>query len=163
MAELTLIAAVGRNRVIGKDNALCWHIPEDLARFRRLTQGQAVIMGRKTWESLPSAVRPLPGRQNILVSRQPGYGAPGAQVASSLDEALELVTRPRVFIIGGEQLYRQALARAKVLELTEVDLTPDGDAFFPEVDPREWRVDFRYSPLSASEVPFSFARYLRSP
>jgi dihydrofolate reductase len=129
--ELVLIAAMGQNRVIGRDNQLCWHIPEDLARFRRFTAGEAVIMGRKTWESLPAAVRPLPGRQNVVVSRQPDYVAPGAQVANSLEAALALVDRERVFVIGGEQLYCLALPDADVLELTEVELAPPGDAFFP--------------------------------
>ncbi|HYO27993.1 MAG TPA: dihydrofolate reductase, partial [Azonexus sp.] len=138
MQELVIIAAVARNRVIGKDNRLLWNIPEDMAHFKALTAGHTVVMGRKTWESLPPRFRPLPGRRNIVISRQADYTAPGAEVADSLENALKLASTQgpaadsmvaaTVFIIGGEQIYRQAMAVADRLEITEVDLEPEGDA-----------------------------------
>ena len=139
MAEIVLIAAVARNRVIGKDNALIWNIPADMAHFKALTTGQTVIMGRKTWESLPPRFRPLPGRRNIVISRQADYATPGAELAGSLEAALQLVAgSPTAFVIGGEQIYRQAMAVADRLEITEVDIEPDGDAWFPEIPEAEW-------------------------
>jgi dihydrofolate reductase len=144
MAEIVIVAAVARNRAIGKDNRLLWHIPEDMAHFRALTAGQAVIMGRKTWESLPPRFRPLPGRRNIVISRQDAFAAPGAEVAGSLENALERVsTAPVAFVIGGEQIYRQALANADRLELTEVDQEPEADAWFPEISPDIWEQSAR--------------------
>jgi dihydrofolate reductase len=137
--EIVIIAAVARNRVIGKDNRLLWNIPEDMAHFKALTSGHTVIMGRKTWESLPPRFRPLPGRRNIVISRQADYAAPGAEVADSLENALKLAsTAAVVFVIGGEQIYRQAMAVADRLEITEVDLEPDGDAWFPEIAAVDW-------------------------
>ncbi len=139
MAEIVIIAAVARNRVIGKDNTLIWNIPADMAHFKALTTGQTVIMGRKTWESLPPRFRPLPGRRNIVVSRQADYAAPGAELADSLDSALQLAASAETaFVIGGEQIYRQAMAAADRLEITEVDLQPEGDAWFPEIPAAEW-------------------------
>jgi dihydrofolate reductase len=162
MPEIILIAALARNRVIGRENGLCWHIPEDLARFRQLTRSHPVIMGRRTWESLPASVRPLPGRQNIVVSRQLDYTAGGAQVCSTLDDALALCEQETVFIIGGAQLYTLALSRADVLELTEVELTPEGDAFFPEFKACDWQVDAREEGISQTGIPYAFMRYIRT-
>lgn len=140
MAEVILIAAVARNRVIGKDNRLLWNIPEDMAHFKALTQGHAVLMGRKTWESLPERFRPLPGRRNIVISRQPDYAAPGAELAGSLAAGIALAgSAEQLFIIGGADIYAQALAVADRLEITEVDLAPEGDAWFPEISPAAWR------------------------
>jgi dihydrofolate reductase len=139
MPEIVVIAAVARNRVIGKDNRLLWNIPEDMAHFKALTSGHTVIMGRKTWESLPPRFRPLPGRRNIVISRQADYTAPGAEVADSLENALKLAsTAAVVFVIGGEQIYTQAMAVADRLEITEVDLEPEGDAWFPEIAAVDW-------------------------
>jgi dihydrofolate reductase len=139
VSEIVIIAAVARNRVIGKDNRLLWNIPEDMAHFKALTAGHTVIMGRKTWESLPPRFRPLPGRRNIVISRQPDYAAPGAEVADSLENALKLAsTAAVVFVIGGEQIYTQAIAVADRLEITEVDLAPEGDAWFPEIATVDW-------------------------
>jgi dihydrofolate reductase len=139
MAEVVVIAAVARNRVIGFDNRLIWNIPEDMAHFKALTSGHTVVMGRKTWESLPPRFRPLPNRRNIVISRQADYAAPGAEVADSLENALKLAsTATLVFIIGGEQIYTQALAVADRLEITEVDLEPEGDAWFPEIAAVDW-------------------------
>ncbi len=141
MPEIILIAAVARNRVIGKDNRLLWNLPEDMAHFKALTAGHAVLMGRKTWESLPERFRPLPGRHNIVISRQAGYAAPGADLADSLENGLQRAsTAERLFVIGGEQIYRQALPLADRLEITEVDLAPDGDAWFPEIPAVDWQM-----------------------
>ena len=137
---LSLIAAVARNRAIGKDNQLLWHLPEDMRHFRETTRGKPVVMGRKTWESLPEKFRPLPGRQNIVVSRDPAYKAHGADLAGSLEGALALAGgAEEVFVIGGEQLYRAALPFADRLYLTEVELEPEADAFFPELNPAVWQ------------------------
>ncbi len=139
MPEIIIIAAVAKNRVIGKDNSLIWNIPQDMAHFKALTSGQTVVMGRKTWESLPPRFRPLPGRRNIVISRQPDYAAPGAEVATSLDAALQLASAAeQLFVIGGEQIYTQAMAAADRLEITEVDLDPEGDAWFPEILASVW-------------------------
>jgi len=148
VSEIVIIAAVARNRVIGKDNKLLWNIPEDMAHFKALTSGHTVIMGRKTWESLPPRFRPLPGRRNIVISRQADFPAPGAEVADSLENALKLASTQgpaadsmvaaTVFIIGGEQIYKQAMAVADRLEITEVDLEPEGDAWFPEIAAVDW-------------------------
>lgn len=139
MSEIVIIAAVAKNRVIGKDNNLLWNIPEDMAHFKALTSGHTVIMGRKTWESLPPRFRPLPGRRNIVISRQKDYAAPGAEVADSLENALKLAsTATTIFIIGGEQIYTQAMAVADRLEITDVDLEPEGDAWFPEIAAVDW-------------------------
>jgi dihydrofolate reductase len=119
-------------------------------------------MGRKTWNSLPAAFRPLPGRQNIVLSRQLDYSAAGAQVAGSIEEALEHCTaHEKVFIIGGAQLYTQALPHANVLELTEVELSPEGDAYFPEFDIREWQVAVREDAVSQTGISYAFVRYAR--
>ena len=139
MPEIVLIAAVARNRVIGRDNRLLWNIPEDMAHFKALTTGHTVVMGRKTWESLPPRFRPLPGRRNIVVSRQLDYDAPGAEVADTLENSLKLASTATVaFIIGGEQIYMQAIAVADRLEITEVDQEPEGDAWFPEIAAVNW-------------------------
>jgi dihydrofolate reductase len=134
---LALIVAVARNGVIGAGNRLPWRLPEDMRRFRALTLGHAVIMGRRTWESLPA---PLAQRQNIVVSRQPGYAAPGAEVVTTLEDALARVTMPApVFCIGGGELYRVALAHASVVHLTRIDHEFAGDVTFPALDPAQWR------------------------
>ena len=136
---LSLIAAVARQRVIGKDNRLLWHLPADLAYFRETTRGRPVIMGRKTWESLPDKFRPLPGRHNIVVSRNPDYPLTGATLSHSLEAAIALAGEGGVFVIGGEALYQQALPLAQRLYLTEIDRDFSGDAFFPEIPPGAWR------------------------
>ena len=157
MPEIVIIAAVARNRVIGKDNRLLWHIPEDMAHFKALTAGHTVIMGRKTWESLPERFRPLPGRRNIVITRQAGYAAPGAELASSLEKALELASTATVaFVIGGEQIYRQAMAVADRLEITEVGLEPEGDAWFPEVAAVDWEEVAR-----TAGTGFAFVTFVR--
>jgi dihydrofolate reductase len=133
---LALIAAIAANGVIGDGNRLPWRLPDDLRHFRELTTGHAVIMGRRTWESLPG---PLPGRQNLVVTRDPSYAAAGAEVVSSLDAALAAVRLPApAFCIGGGELYRAALPRAVTLYLTEIDRDFAGDVTFPPFDRAEW-------------------------
>jgi len=137
---ISLIAVVSRNRAIGRCQQLLWRLPEDLRHFRATTGGQPVIMGRKTWESLPEAFRPLPGRKNIVVSRNPGYQTPGASRASSIEDALHLAgDAGEVFVIGGAEMYRQTLPMANRLYLTEVAAEASGDAFFPELPAGQWR------------------------
>lgn len=135
MHTLSLIAAIGTNRAIGKDNELLWQLPEDLPRFKALTTGHPVIMGRRTWESLPDAARPLPGRTNIVITRDPAYTAPGAMRAQSFPEALSLARAAEgaeeVFAIGGQWVYECALPFADRLYLTLVEDAPEADAFFP--------------------------------
>jgi len=162
---ISLIAAVASNRAIGKNNELLWHLPEDMRHFRETTRGKPVIMGRKTWESLPEAFRPLPGRQNLVVSRNPAYQAPGATLAGSLEEALrkaELSDKvDQAFVIGGAELYRQALPLASRLYLTEIAESIEGDVFFPEVLPQEWEEVSRQAQQGTSGLRFSFVVYQR--
>lgn len=132
----SLIVARARNGTIGRGNAMPWHLPADLAHFKRTTLGHPVIMGRRTWESIGRA---LPGRRNIVVTRTPGYQAPGAQVVGSLDEAWQAVAdEPEAFVIGGGELYAQALADADRIYLTEIAGEVDGDTFFPAPDAGQW-------------------------
>jgi dihydrofolate reductase len=156
--RLTLIAAVARQRVIGRGNSLPWHLPEDLRHFRAVTTGHPVIMGRRTWESLPARFRPLPGRRNIVVTRQPAWRAEGAEVVASPDAALALLgSVPQAFVIGGAELYAAMLPLADELLLTEIDRDFDGDAFFPPWD-HEAFVETRRDQHSASaSTPFDFA------
>jgi dihydrofolate reductase len=163
--HLTLIAAVARNRVIGSRNRLPWRLPEDLRHFRAATRGYPVIMGRKTWESLPSAFRPLPERVNIVVSRQPDYPlSAGVHLARSLDDALALAqTGGEAFVIGGAQLYAAALPAAHRLLITEIDREIAGDAWFPALAPDEWQETRREAHISQDGLPFAFVTYLRNP
>jgi dihydrofolate reductase len=133
---LGLVWAQARGGVIGADGGLPWHLPEDLARFRALTTGSTVVMGRATWESLPDAFRPLPGRRNVVLSRRPGFLAPGATVASSLEQALAGVAGD-VWVIGGASVYRSALPLADLAVVTEIDAAYDGDTLAPEPGP-DW-------------------------
>jgi dihydrofolate reductase len=137
MPLVSLVVALARNRVIGAGNRLPWRLPEDLRRFKRLTMGAPVILGRKTHESIGRA---LPGRRNIVVTRRPDARWEGCEVAGSLEAALALAgDAPEVFVIGGAELYRLALPRADRLYLTLIDADYDGDTFFPDFDPADWR------------------------
>ncbi len=159
--EVALIAAVAANGVIGADNRLPWRLSEDLKRFRALTTGHAVIMGRKTWESLPHA---LPQRQNIVVTRQSGFIADGAEVAHSFAAALARVDLPPpVFCIGGGELYRAALPYATTLHLTEIARAFEGDARFPAIDRSIWRETSREDrpPAGAGGFAYSYVTYER--
>jgi len=159
--RISLIVARARNGVIGAKGGIPWRLPGELAYFRQTTMGHPLVMGRKTWESIG---RPLPGRRSIVVSRQPGFTAPGAEVATSLDEALQRCAgSAEVFVIGGEQLYREALPRADRLLVTEIDADFDGDTYWPAVDPAQWREAARVQPPPAGAgVPaFAYVTYLR--
>jgi dihydrofolate reductase len=133
---VSVIWAQSANGVIGRDGTLPWHLPEDMARFRALTTGATVVMGRATWESLPHRFRPLPDRRNVVVSRDPAYGADGATVVTSLEDAVR--GEGEVWVIGGGQVYRAALPVADRLFVTDVDLEVDGDVRAPELD-AGWR------------------------
>ena len=158
---LAIIAAVARNGVIGVDGGLPWRLPADLRRFRALTWGHAVIMGRRTWRSLG---RPLPGRQNIVVSRSAGVACDGALVVPSLADALAAVTMPApAFCIGGGELYRDALPIADTMYLTEVDRDFEGDARFPAIVPQEWQEIGREAGTvdRSAEFGYAFVTYRR--
>ncbi len=144
--RLSLIVAVARNGVIGKDNRLPWHIPEDLKRFRALTMGHHIIMGRRTWESIG---RPLPGRTSVVITRDADYTASGAQVVHSLTEAVAgCAGDAEAFVIGGAEIYREALPHADRVYLTEVMADYPGDVSFPALGP-EWREISRHEPTRA--------------
>jgi dihydrofolate reductase len=133
---LSLIVAIARNRVIGYQNRMPWHLPAELAYFKQITMGHPIIMGRKTFDSIG---RPLPGRRNIVVSRNPGWQHEGVELAPSLDAALSMCGREEAFLIGGASLYAGALAYADKLFITEIDAMPPGDTFFPPIDGAQWR------------------------
>jgi dihydrofolate reductase len=157
---LALIAAVARNGVIGVGNALPWRLPEDLKRFRALTTGHAVIMGRNTWESIG---RPLPGRQNLVVTRSQAWHADGAQTAPSLVAALELVTMPApAFCIGGGKLYAAAMPHASVLHITAIDRDFAGDSHFPPIDLALWRETARTAGHDEAGFAYDFVTYERA-
>jgi dihydrofolate reductase len=136
--KVSIIVAVAENGVIGSDNQLIWHLSDDLKNFKRITGGHFIIMGRNTFESIG---KPLPGRTNIILSRNNAFKAEGCVVLSSLEKALiysRKANQDEVFIIGGEQVYREAIEQADKLYLTQVHASPDGDAFFPAIDFTEW-------------------------
>ena len=161
---LHLIYARAANGIIGRDNKIPWHLPEDMAHFKQLTLGCPVVMGRKTWDSLPPRFRPLPGRTNIVVTRQPGWEAEGAQRAASLQDALAQcgAAGQTVWVIGGAQIYAEALPLADRVEVTEIDQPFDGDAYAPTLGP-EWAESARSSrQLGSNGLPFSFVTYVRA-
>lgn len=152
---LTLIAAISSNNCIGKNGELPWHIPEDLAHFKSLTNGHTVLMGRKTWESIPEKYRPLPGRKNIVISRSTAYEVPpGVEVFDSIEHALEAHSDDDVYIIGGASMYEATIGIADALEITHVDREVDGDTFFPDIDMSVWHEVSR-----KGHDGFSFVRY----
>jgi len=156
-----LVAAVAANGVIGAGGKLPWRLPEDLRHFKALTLGHPVIMGRKTWESL--ALRPLPGRENIVVTRSPGYDAPGAHVAASLEAALAFCAgEPVAYVIGGGALYEAALPLADGLVLTEIGRDYAGDAQFPPFDRSAWRETQRKPQTGEGGLRFDFVLYERA-
>lgn len=159
--KITLIAAIAQNRCIGSGNALPWHIPEDFAFFKRCTLGRPVIMGRKTWESLPK--KPLPKRRNIVLTRQKDFAVNGAQSADSLQAALALCAADKeVMIIGGAEIYAAALPLATDMLLTEVYTHIDGDAFFPQWDKNAWLETGRAASFSEKEnLRFDWVHYRR--
>ena len=157
--KLHLIYARARNGTIGKAGQMPWHLPEDLAHFKRVTLGQPVIMGRKTWDSLPERFRPLPGRLNIVVTRQLSWQAQGALRANAIDDAMRLCgDAPDAWIMGGADIYRQAEPLASSALVTEIDADFEGDAFAPTLG-SGWLEMHRESHTSNSGLGFSFVRY----
>lgn len=157
------MAAVARGGVIGRGGTLPWHLPEDMARFRELTMGHPVVMGRRTWDSLPDRFRPLPGRRNVVVTRNERWAAGGAERVGSLQDALELLEdEPQTFVIGGGELFAEALPVADELLLTEIDLEVEGDTFFPPWDRNAFVEVSRESRVSMDGTPFSFVTYKRT-
>ncbi len=157
--NLGLIFACARNGVIGRGGDMPWHLPEDLAHFKRVTLGQPVIMGRKTWDSIPARFRPLPGRDNWVITRQTDWHSPGARVAHSLPEALAQLPEDSLpWVMGGGEIYAQALPLANHAVVTEIDLTvDDGDTFAPQFGP-EWVEVSRESHVSATGLAYDFVR-----
>ena len=156
--RISAIAAIGNTtRALGKGGGLLWHIPEDMKRFKELTSGRPVIMGRKTWESIPLKFRPLPGRKNIVITRNADFEADGATVSSSIEDAIakaEQANPEEIFIIGGAEIYRQALPLADRLYLTLVESDDPGDAFFPEYP--EFKKEIERKEGSSGNLKFSF-------
>ncbi len=159
--NINMIFAKSANGVIGHNNAMPWHLPEDLAHFKKLTLGCPVIMGRKTWDSLPTKFRPLPGRTNVVITRQPDWQAAGAQTAGSLTDALaHCKNADDVWIIGGAQIYAQAEPVALRIEVTDIAQDFVGDAYAPVLG-NDWLESAREHHVSASGMAFSFVTYLR--
>ena len=139
---ISLIVAVGDNNVIGKDNALIWHLPADMKFFKEKTTGHCIITGRKNYESIPEKFRPLPNRTNIVITRQSDYAAPGAIVVNSVEAALEKAKATgdeEIFTIGGAEIFKQSLSYADKIYLTVIHHSFEGDVFFPEIDKNEWK------------------------
>ncbi len=163
---LAMIAALADNHVIGLDNSMPWHLPADLKHFKAMTLGKPIIMGRKTWDSLG---RPLPGRLNLVVSRQPDLQLEGAETFTDLDSALTRAEQwareqgvDELMLIGGAQLYAQALPQAQRLYLTRIEASPEGDAFFPDYDQAEWeRVDSQAHPAEGDAPAYRFETWQR--
>lgn len=159
--RICLIAAIAANRVIGRNNALPWRLPADLKRFKALTMGHPVVMGRKTYASIG---RPLPGRRNLVITRDRGYGAPGCEIVHSLDAAIVACRGAQnIFIIGGAELYRESLPLAHSLEFTEIHAEFEGDATFPPFPPEQWREAAReiHSDEDGIGFRYDFVRYER--
>ncbi|MFT4044457.1 MAG: dihydrofolate reductase [Gordonia sp. (in: high G+C Gram-positive bacteria)] len=161
-ANVTLVWAQDRMGAIGRANTIPWRVPEDMRRFRDITGRGAVIMGRKTWESLPQRFRPLPGRRNVVITRAADYRAEGAEITHSLTDALDLVG-DAVTVMGGGQIYAAAMPIATALRVTEIDLVVSGaDSFAPEIDPYTWDVeDAGAWQESTSGVRYRFIDYSR--
>jgi dihydrofolate reductase len=160
MAKLSVIVAIAKEGVIGVDNTLPWHLPEDLKRFRALTMGHHIIMGRKTYDSLG---RLLPGRTTVIVTRNRDYQIEGALIASSLEQAIALCHNDdEVFLIGGAELYQAGLGLADKLYITEIDLAVVGDAHFPQLPIEQWRETAREAHVSEKGLKFSYVTYERT-
>ena len=151
---ISLVAAMAKNRVIGKDNQMPWHLPADLKHFKAVTMGKPIIMGRKTYESIG---RPLPGRQNIVISRDPNYQLPGCDTATSFNAALELIKQQNeIMVVGGGQLYRETLPLANKLYLTFIDLSVEGDTQFPAYEHLSLRETKRESHQADENNPYNY-------
>ncbi|WP_228527490.1 dihydrofolate reductase [Pararhodonellum marinum] len=162
--KVSIIVAKAKNNVIGKDNQLIWRLPADLQHFKQTTLGHHILMGRKTFESMG---KPLPKRTSIVISRNPDYPVPdGHHLVHGMEEALDLARQKgleKIFVIGGAQIYKQALPLTDELIVTEVEASPEGDVFFPEMDPEEWKVNERviHSKDEKNEFDFTIVTYLR--
>jgi dihydrofolate reductase len=158
--NITLIAAMGNNRAIGLDGRMPWHLPAELQHFKRATMGKAIVMGRKTWQSIG---RPLPGRQNIVISRNPEFTAEGADVCDSLAGAVEVAESGEVMVIGGGQLYSAAMPMAQAMILTLIDIEPEADTWFPEWDESQWRPteEQRYPIDEDNKLSYRIVRFER--
>lgn len=153
-SRLSIIVAMARNRVIGAEGGIPWHLPDELRRFKHLTLGHHIVMGRRTWESIG---RLLPGRTTVIVTRQRGYSAPGAKIVHSLDDAIAACGRDEeIFVIGGAELYAQALPRAGRLYLTTVDADIAGDTFMPDYAPGDWRAVSSTSHPADGRHPYAY-------
>src|SRR5690625_212044 len=158
-ARLTLVVAYSQNRCIGKDNKMLWHLPADLAHFKQTTLGHPIIMGRKTHESIGRA---LPGRRNLIISRQRNYAAADTEIYNSLESALQACGREsQVFIIGGAQIYAQALGLADTVVATEIQAHIEGDAYFPELPKQQWQETERQPQTKQNGYQFDFVTYQR--
>ncbi|QMT30356.1 dihydrofolate reductase [Alysiella filiformis] len=158
--RITLVAALAQNRVIGANNDMVWHIAEDFAFFKQYTLHKAVIMGRKTWDSLPR--KPLPQRRNMIITRQSDFQAANAEIFPNLNHALNAcLGDEEVIIMGGAEIYAQALPHATDLRLTEVKLQPQGDVYFPEFSRDEWQEMARVPQVSANGIAFDWVHYVR--
>lgn len=159
--EIVLVVAVADNGVMGADGGMPWHLSADFRRVKALTMGKPLVMGRKTFDSLPGI---LPGRRHIVITRDASWQADGAERADSLEQALDLANAPQIIIFGGAQIYAQALPLADRIEWTEVHARPDGDTYFPDFDRSEWTETFRESHPADSQSPaFDFVTLLRKP
>jgi len=163
---ISLIAALSENRVIGKNNDLPWHLPDDMKYFMQTTKGHHVIMGRKNYDSIPEKFRPLPNRTNIVVTRQINFQAPGCLVVHSIEKGLEVArqkSETEVFIIGGSEIYNQGFMIANRLYLTEIQAHIEGDTYFPEFDKSQWKEVSRNHHLSDErhKFPFDFVVFER--
>jgi dihydrofolate reductase len=160
--KVSLVAAAARGGVIGRDGGLPWHLPEDMARFRAVTIGHPVVMGRATWDSLPDRFRPLSGRRNVVLTRNDAWRADGVETAPSLEEALRLLEGSEiVYVIGGAQVFAAALPLADELLLTEIDAPIAGDTFFPELDPTQFVETSREAHVAADGTAFAFVTLAR--
>ncbi|MGZ4035537.1 MAG: dihydrofolate reductase [Bacteroidia bacterium] len=140
--SISIIVAVANNNVIGKDNTLVWHLPADMKFFKEKTTGHCIITGRKNYESIPEKFRPLPNRTNIVITRQENYSAPGAVIVSSVEDAIEKAKQTgddEIFIIGGAEIFKQSLHLANKIYFTKIYHSFEGDVFFPEINPSEWK------------------------
>jgi dihydrofolate reductase len=158
---VTLIAAMGRNRAIGLDGRMPWHLPAELQHFKQATMGKTIVMGRKTWQAIG---RPLPGRQNVVISRDSAFTAAGAELAGSLAEAVEMATADEVMVIGGGQIYAMALPLAQRMILTIIDIEPPADTWFPDWDERHWaQTSERLFPVAQdNELAYRIVEFTRT-
>ena len=157
---IAIVVAHASNGVIGRDGGLPWHLPSDLRHFKELTSGHTVVMGRRTYESLPDRFRPLPNRRNLVLTTDPAYVARGAEVFTSLESALDVCDRD-CFVIGGEATYRQALPISDRVYATRLEAEHDGDARFPDLAEEEWRCVGTSEPLTENDQRFTFRTYER--